>query len=145
MKLRGNLNALIGVWFIIAPWAIGYSDQSGALWSSIIFGIIQVIVSLWGYDKPGWNSWQNWISTITGVWFVIFPFIYSLTNGEVWSSVILGLITIIFSLWNLGSNSGSKAVVKNKTDRNPLFEQTTQDALQRQLTIDYHSGKRKTY
>jgi len=52
MKLRGNLNALIGVWFIIAPWAIGYSDQSGALWSSIIFGIIQVIVSLWGYDKP---------------------------------------------------------------------------------------------
>ncbi|MEO2222761.1 SPW repeat domain-containing protein [Priestia megaterium] len=23
MKLRGNLNALIGVWFIIAPWAIG--------------------------------------------------------------------------------------------------------------------------
>ena len=109
MKLRGNLNALIGVWFIIAPWAIGYSDQSGALWSSIIFGIIQVIVSLWGYDKPGWNSWQNWISAITGVWFIIFPFIYSLTNGEVWSSVVLGLITIIFSLWNLGSNSGSKA------------------------------------
>ncbi|MGG2091173.1 SPW repeat protein [Priestia aryabhattai] len=37
MKLRGNLNALIGLWFIIAPWAIGYSDQSGALWSSIVF------------------------------------------------------------------------------------------------------------
>ncbi|WP_259394366.1 SPW repeat protein [Priestia aryabhattai] len=101
---------MIGIWFIIAPWVIGFSDQSGALWSSIIFGIIQVIVSLWGYDKPGWNSWQNWISTITGVWFVIFPFIYSLTKGEVWSGVILGLITIVFSLWSLGSNSGSKAV-----------------------------------
>lgn len=110
MKTRGYLNALIGVWFIIAPWVIGFSDQSGALWSSIIFGIIQIIVSLWGSDKPGWSSWQNWISVITGVWFVIFPFIYSLTNGETWSSVILGLITIVFSLWNLGSNSNAKAV-----------------------------------
>jgi hypothetical protein len=110
VKTRGYLNALIGVWFIIAPWVIGFSDQSGALWSSIIFGIIQIIVSLWGTDKPGWNSWQNWISVITGVWFVIFPFIYSLTNEEVWSSVILGLITIVFSLWNLGSNSNAKAV-----------------------------------
>ncbi|AKO93224.1 SPW repeat protein [Priestia filamentosa] len=109
MKTRGILNALIGVWFIIAPWVIGFSDQSGALWSSIIFGIIQVIVSLWGADKPGWNSWQNWISVITGVWFVAFPFIYSLTDGAVLSSVILGLITIVFSLWNLGSKLNSKA------------------------------------
>lgn len=110
MKTRGYLNALIGVWFIIAPWVMGFSDQSGALWSSIIFGIIQIIVSLWGSDKPGWNSWQNWVSVITGVWFVIFPFIYSLTDGEVWLRVILGLITILFSLWNLGSNSNAKAV-----------------------------------
>jgi SPW repeat len=110
VKTRGSLNALIGVWFIIAPWVIGFSDQAGALWSSIIFGIIQIIVSLWGGDKPGWNSWQNWVSVITGVWFVIFPFIYSLTVGEVWLSVILGLITILFSLRNLGAHSNSKAV-----------------------------------
>ncbi|AUO14691.1 SPW repeat protein [Priestia megaterium] len=105
MKTRGILNALIGAWFIIAPWVIDFSNQSGALWSSIIFGIIQLIVSLWGYDKPGWRSWLNWISVITGVWFVIFPVIYSLTNGELWSTLILGLFTIISSLWNLGSNS----------------------------------------
>jgi hypothetical protein len=110
MKTRGTLNALIGVWFTSAPWVIGFADQSGALSLSTFFGIIQIIVSVWGSDKPGWNSWQNWISVITGVWFVIFPFIYSLTNGELWSSVTLGLITIIFSLWNLGTNSDSKAV-----------------------------------
>ncbi|CAK8583447.1 SPW repeat protein (plasmid) [Priestia megaterium] len=110
MKTRGILNALIGAWFIIAPWVIDSSDQAGAFWSSIIFGIIQLIASLWGYDKPGWNSWLNWISVITGAWFVISPFIYSLTNEEFGPSVILGLITIIFSLWNLGSNSESKSV-----------------------------------
>ena len=102
MKTRGILNALIGAWFTSAPWVIGFADQSGALSLSTFWGIIQIIVSLWGSDKPGWNSWQNWISVITGVCFIIFR--------EVWSSVILGLITIIFSLWNLGTNSDSKAV-----------------------------------
>lgn len=110
MKARSTLNALIGVWFIIAPWVFGFSDQTGALWLSGVFGIIQIIAAGLGYDKTGWNSWQNWVSVITGVWFVIFPFIYSLTDGAVWSSVILGLFTILFSLWNLGSNSNSKAV-----------------------------------
>ncbi|WP_242067963.1 SPW repeat protein [Priestia endophytica] len=52
MKTRGSLNTLIGVWFIIAPWVIGFSDQSGALWSSIIFGIIQIIVSLEELTNP---------------------------------------------------------------------------------------------
>ncbi|WP_423228503.1 SPW repeat domain-containing protein [Priestia megaterium] len=89
---------------------IGFGDQSGALSLSTFFGLIQIIVSLWGSDKPGWSSWQNWVSVITGVWFVVFPFIYSLANGEVWSSVTLGLITIILSLWNLGTNSDSKAI-----------------------------------
>ncbi|WP_028401036.1 SPW repeat protein [Ectobacillus panaciterrae] len=109
MKTRSTLNALIGIWFIIAPWVVGFSDQSGAVWSSVVFGAIQLIVSFGGYNKPGWGSWQNWVSVITGVWFVIFPFIFSLTKGEVWSSVILGLITVIFSLLNLGSNSNSKS------------------------------------
>nr|WP_308201770.1 SPW repeat protein [Priestia megaterium] len=100
----------MGVWFILAPLAVGFSNQLDAVWSSIIFGGIQVIVSLWGYDKPGWNSWKNWVSVITGVWFVIFPFLYSLTNGEIWSSVTLGIVTIIFSLLNLGSNSNYKTL-----------------------------------
>jgi hypothetical protein len=103
MKTRSTVNALIGVWFIIAPWIVGFSDNSGAVWTNVIFGLIQLVVSFWGYEKPGWCAWQNWVSTITGLLFIIFPFAFTLTNGEVWSSVILGLITTIFSLWNLGS------------------------------------------
>ncbi|MFF2449638.1 SPW repeat protein [Neobacillus sp. NPDC058068] len=109
MQMRSLLNALIGIWFFIAPWVMGFSDQSGALWLSLILGAIQFIVALWGYSKSGWDSWQSWISLITGIWFIIFPFIYSLSDGEVWSSVILGILTALFSLWNLGSKASSNA------------------------------------
>ncbi|MBS4172604.1 SPW repeat protein [Bacillus sp. FJAT-49736] len=107
MKTRSTLNALIGVWFIIAPWVVGFSDQSGALWSSVVIGLIQVILSFWASGEAGWNSWKNWLTVITGAWFVLLPFVYSLSSGETWTSVILGLVTILFSFWNMGSKQSN--------------------------------------
>ncbi|MEK1828418.1 hypothetical protein AAAC51_03370 [Priestia megaterium] len=47
---------------------------------------------------------------ISGLWFVLFPFIYSLTDEVLWSSIILGLMTGLFSLWSLNSKLKLKAV-----------------------------------
>jgi hypothetical protein len=104
MKLRISINslaALIGVWFIIAPWVVNFSDDKGALWTSVIIGAVQVISSLLGFVGSGWTAWQNWISLLAGVWFIIFPFIYTVNNGEIWASVVLGAVTVIISLWIL--------------------------------------------
>ncbi|WP_254177227.1 SPW repeat domain-containing protein [Priestia megaterium] len=84
--------------------------DAGATSSSVVFGTFQVIMSFWGINKPGWNSCRNWISLITGLWFVLFPFVYSLTDGVLWFSIILGLMTVLFSLWSLNSKSKLKAV-----------------------------------
>ncbi|MGZ0875444.1 SPW repeat domain-containing protein [Priestia megaterium] len=94
----------------MAPWMLGFSYDAGATSASIVFGILQVITSLLGANKPGWNSWQNWISLISGLWFVLFPFIYSLTGEVLWSSIILGLMTGLFSLSSLNSKLKLKAV-----------------------------------
>jgi hypothetical protein len=110
VKIRGIINAIIGIWFVIAPWMLGFSYDRGATSASIVFGILQVITSLLGANKPGWNSWQNWIPLISGLWFVLFPFIYSLTGEVLWSSIILGLMTGLFSLWSLNSKLKLKAV-----------------------------------
>ncbi|MGG0450930.1 SPW repeat protein [Priestia megaterium] len=40
----------------MAPWMLGFSYDAGATSASIIFGILQVITSLLGANKPGWNS-----------------------------------------------------------------------------------------
>jgi hypothetical protein len=104
MKARISINslaALIGVWFIIAPWVVNFSDDTGALWTSVIIGALQVISSLLGFSGSGWTAWQNWISLLTGVWFIIFPFVYALKIGEIWASVVLGAVTVIVSLWSL--------------------------------------------
>jgi hypothetical protein len=107
MKLRISINslaALIGVWFIVAPWVVDFSDDKNALWTSVIIGAVQVISSLIGFAGSGWTAWQNWISLLAGVWFIIFPFIYdSLDTGETWTSVILGAVTVLLNLWALAT------------------------------------------
>jgi hypothetical protein len=104
VKLRISINslaALIGVWFIIAPWAFDFSDDKTALWTSVIIGAVQVISSLIGFLGSGWTAWQNWISLLAGVWFIVLPYVYSLETGETWTSVILGALTVLLNIWAL--------------------------------------------
>ncbi|GIO61218.1 SPW repeat protein [Paenibacillus cellulositrophicus] len=106
MKLRSVDNtivALIGIWFIIAPWIFGFSDDNGALWTSVIIGAVQLIASLWAFSSSGWGSWQNWISLLAGVWFIVFPFVYSVDTSALWTSIILGAVTVLLNLITMGA------------------------------------------
>ncbi|MDQ0189024.1 SPW repeat protein [Alicyclobacillus cycloheptanicus] len=114
MKWRNGLAALIGIWFIISPWVFSYSNDTGALWTSIVIGAIQLIVAAWAMgksDSSGWGTWQTWIYLLTGIWFIIQPFVYALSTGATWTTVILGAVTVILSLWTMGakSNTGANA------------------------------------
>ena len=108
MKWRNWLAAIIGIWFIISPWVLGFSDKSGALWTSVIIGAVQLIVAGSAStkdDSSGWTVWQTWLSLITGIWFIIAPYIFALGAGETWTSVILGAVTALLSLWTMGTKS----------------------------------------
>ncbi|GEO27339.1 hypothetical protein AAC03nite_31240 [Alicyclobacillus acidoterrestris] len=104
MKWRNSLAAVIGAWFIVAPWALQFSGNTTAVWLSVVLGAIQLLSSAWAaYAKQsgGWKQWQLWVSIVTGVWFVIQPFIFSLNVAETWISVILGVITVVLHVWTM--------------------------------------------
>lgn len=42
------VNLILGVWLIIAPWVVGFSNMSTPTWNSVILGIIVALVNLWG-------------------------------------------------------------------------------------------------
>jgi len=46
------LSGIIGIWLIVSPWVYGFANNTGALWNSIIFGVIVLILAIWaGADK----------------------------------------------------------------------------------------------
>lgn len=41
------LNLIVGIWLIIAPFALGYTDQPGPMWNQIIVGLLIGADALW--------------------------------------------------------------------------------------------------
>lgn len=55
------VNALAGIWLIVAPFALGYSGFTHPLWNDIITGVLVTIFGIWsalathgnlGYSRP---------------------------------------------------------------------------------------------
>jgi len=46
MKTLAWLNVLAGVWLILAPFVLGFSNSASALWNSVIVGAVVIIFSL---------------------------------------------------------------------------------------------------
>ncbi|WP_442603935.1 SPW repeat protein [Paenibacillus sp. KN14-4R] len=104
MKARNTLVALIGLWFIAAPWVLGFTSDSTVVLTSVIVGVLQFAASMLAYGKSGWGTWQNWISLLAGVWFIVLPSLFTLSSDVTLSSIILGAITVLLNLWNLASS-----------------------------------------
>lgn len=46
------INLLIGVWLIIAPFVLGFTGHTGAMWNHIVVGIIVGGDALWAMAMP---------------------------------------------------------------------------------------------
>ncbi|QSO46076.1 SPW repeat protein [Alicyclobacillus mengziensis] len=107
MKWRDWLVAVIGAWFIISPWAFGFSNYAGAVWTSVIAGALMLVASVWAgsreAESANWSNLLNWLSLIMGVWFVFQPWVMSIStfSGNAVMSVILGLVAIVLNAWTM--------------------------------------------
>lgn len=45
------LFVLAGIWLIIAPFVLNYSETTAALWNDIVAGIIIAVVAIFGYSQ----------------------------------------------------------------------------------------------
>lgn len=105
MTTRNVLSALIGLFFILAPWLIGFSDNGNAVRTSLIMGIVLASASVLAIGQAGWNSWQLWTSFIAGIGFIMFPFIYGFSWMLAGLYVILGLIVVFLNFYNMDADA----------------------------------------
>ena len=112
-KIASGLNILVGLWLIIAPFVLGYSDQTSPTAASILFGfLIAVIAALRVFRMPD-ASWLGWVNVILGLGILFAPFYvnygytgnpyqayvqFPLFNADsipLWNSVIAGAIAAV--------------------------------------------------
>ncbi len=47
VKALSWVNAVLGVWLIIAPFVIGYTGVAAAMWNDIIVGVVVAVLGAW--------------------------------------------------------------------------------------------------
>lgn len=109
--LWGNvINALVGVWFIIAPFVLGLQANPGATWTSIIGGLILLVLAGWAVlnEEARKRRWIQYVNGSVGVWFCIYPLFFS--SSSLTAVALAGGVTALsVSAWLLfgGSLFGS--------------------------------------
>lgn len=94
-------NSLLGLWFVLSPWVVGYHDMSGAVATAIVLGVLMIIASFGAMMIP--KAWEEWSQVVLGVLMIIAPWVvqFSSATDAMRTSVITGIVTLVLALWTL--------------------------------------------
>jgi hypothetical protein len=91
--------AFLGLALMLAPFIMGYTYNALALWTSLIMGLIVLVVSIYKGVKHDKAQWEYMVIAIVGLLAVFAPFIlgFNATTIAVWTMVVLGGILAILA------------------------------------------------
>ncbi len=99
--------ALLGLWQIAAPFALGYAHVTAPLWNSVIVGALLIGFSLTCAVTTSavLARTMDWLNVILGIWLIVAPFVmgYAGIVAGLWNAVIVGTLVAALSLWALTS------------------------------------------
>ena len=95
------VNALVGVWLICSPWALGFQSETNALANAVIVGILLIAAALGAIFVP--RAWEEWTEGALGLWLAVSPWALGfagLQNAMI-SAVASGVVVMVLALWVL--------------------------------------------
>lgn len=93
------LTGFLGLMSLAAPFLLGFSGDSAALWTSLSVGIVLMGASGFEWAAKDRETWEYWVAGITGVTAVLAPFVFGFNavTEAVWTLVTIGLVTVVAS------------------------------------------------
>lgn len=103
--------AFLGLVSIAAPYFLNYSGNVPALWTSLIFGAVLVVVSVMEGFANDKDSWEYWVVGAAGIGAILAPFFlgFDFIAEAVWTMVLVGIVTVVAAGTRL-AQGGTKTV-----------------------------------
>jgi hypothetical protein len=94
-RTAAGINALAGIWLILAPFILGYSGN--VYWNDIVFGAIVLAVALVRLAAPALAA-ISWLNVVIGAWLFASAFWLDATATASWNDAILGVIVFLLGI-----------------------------------------------
>ncbi len=88
---------LVGLLFVVAPYVLGYTANTNALWTSLVLGALAAIAAGYKAIVKDAANWEYWAAGIVGVAAIVAPFVLGFTALTValWTSLVIGAALVI--------------------------------------------------
>lgn len=94
---------VLGLWLVIAPFALAYSHTAATLNEAIV-GFLIAALSFIRLRSPV-DAWTSWLIAGLGLWLVLSPFIFGYNKASTyWNELLFGILLIILMISGLGQN-----------------------------------------
>lgn len=95
------VNALLGAWVILSPWALGFQDMTTVMGNAVIIGVALIAAALGAIFVP--RAWEEWTEGALGVWLIISPWAlgFSTHYQATLNMVVSGIAVTALALWTL--------------------------------------------
>jgi hypothetical protein len=92
-------NVVLGVWLVVSPWALGFSDRETASLSAWFAGAAVVVFATIGAYMR--EAWEEAITVIVGLVLMGAPWAFGFSDQLTATANIStsGLLVIIFAVW----------------------------------------------
>lgn len=103
VQTASALDLIAGLWLILSPFILGYSNLASALWNSLIIGFAVIVFGGMRAGSEGYKTlWPSWANFILGIWLIVSPYLLGFSNLSALATrntIILGIIVAILAVW----------------------------------------------
>ena len=93
----------LGLWLLLSPWILGYSESSAATMNALFLGATLVFLEQLNLDMH--EDLEEWMDIVAGVWLVASPLVVGFTNAPAAAinAIAVGTLTVVFAALALSS------------------------------------------
>jgi len=95
------VNAVLGAWLVLSPWAVAYQQETAAMVNAMVIGLALIAAALGAIFVP--RAWEEWTEGVLGLWMVVSPWAlgFSAMSAARLTAVVTGIVIAALALWTL--------------------------------------------
>ncbi|MCY7370352.1 MAG: SPW repeat protein [Polaromonas sp.] len=98
------VNALLGAWTVLSPWALGVQADPALTSNAVLVGLALIAVTMGAMLVP--RAWEEWSEALVGLWLMESPWVAGFAGQRqaVLSALITGAAVVALAMWTLPSD-----------------------------------------